>query len=171
MAESLLQLTVNGQPQAMWIRDEATLLEVLRDELALTGTKNGCAVGHCGACTVWIDGAPRLACVTLARTVAGRAVTTVEGLAGWWRDSHPEEAEHLAGHPLQAAFVAHGAVQCGFCTPGMLMAGAALLRENPHPDRHDIREALAGHLCRCTGYEQIVRAVAAVGAAEKEGSA
>ncbi len=164
MAGTLLQLTVNGHPQTVWIQDKTTLLEVLRDGLGFTGTKNGCAVGQCGTCTVWIDGVSRLSCITLARTVEGRTVTTVEGLADWWRERHPEDVYH----PLQSAFVAEGAVQCGFCTPGMTMAGAALLQEIPHPDREEIREALGGHLCRCTGYEQIIRAVAAVGDRGKE---
>ncbi len=158
MAGTLLQLTLNGHQQTVWMQDETTLLEVLRDAFGLTGTKNGCAVGQCGACTVWIDGVSRLACITLASSVMGGTVTTVEGLADWWRDRHPEDVYH----PLQSQFVAEGAVQCGFCTPGMMMAGAALLKEIPHPDRSDIQEALAGHLCRCTGYEQIIRAVAAV---------
>lgn len=156
MAEGLVSCIVNGRPQSLWVEETAILIEVLRETLGLTGTKNGCEAGHCGACTVWIDEKPRLACLTLVSEVVGKAVTTVEGLAGWWRARHPEATYH----PVQTAFVEQGAVQCGFCTPGMLMAGASLLRESAEPGEADIREALAGHLCRCTGYEQIVRAVA-----------
>lgn len=155
MAEGLVQCVVNGRPQSLWIEQTATLLEMLRENLGLTGTKNGCDVGHCGACTVWVDEQPQLACLTLVADVAGHTVITVEGLAQWWRESHPQATYH----PLQTAFVEEGAVQCGFCTPGMLMAAASLLRERSVPGEAVIRESLEGHLCRCTGYEQIVRAV------------
>ncbi len=158
MAESVMRLRVNGREHHLVVSDEATLLEVLREQLHLHGTKDGCAVGSCGTCTVWLDGVPRLSCVTLAKTVEGRDVVTIEGLAGWWGRERPGEGA-AAFHPLQTAAVEAGAVQCGFCTPGMLMAGAALLRDTPAPGREEIREALSGHLCRCTGYEQIIHAV------------
>lgn len=165
MAEGLIQVTVNGRREALWTEETRSLLAVLREDLGLTGTKNGCGVGHCGTCTVWVDGTPQLACLTLAGQVAGRTVTTIEGLAPWWRSTHPGATYH----PLQTAFVMGGAVQCGFCTPGMLMAAAALLRDVPVPTEATVRATLAGHLCRCTGYDQIVRAVLAA-AEGKEGT-
>lgn len=155
MSQGFVELTVNGAPQALWAQESSTLLQVLREILGLTGTKNGCETGHCGACTVWIDDVPRLACLTPVGSVAGSRITTVEGLGAWWEESHP--SSHY--HPVQTAFVEFGAVQCGFCTPGMLMAAAALLRDEPLPTEQEILERLAGHLCRCTGYEQIVRAI------------
>ena len=158
MAEALVQLTINDRLHSVWGDESETLLTVLRDILGLTGTKNGCGAGHCGACTVWVDGVPQLACLTLVGNVQDRAVTTVEGLAAWWQTTHPDDTYH----PLQTAFVENGAVQCGFCTPGMLMAGAALVRDVPALTAATVREALAGHLCRCTGYEQIVRAISAL---------
>ena len=125
-----------------------TLLEVLRDELGLTGTKCGCEIGECGACTVLLDGQPVNACLVLAPQIAGREVTTVEGLM-------------LDGrlHPLQESFLDHDAVHCGFCTPGMLLSAKALLDQNPHPTEAEIRTAISGNLCRCTGYQQIVDAI------------
>ncbi len=161
MPESVLRLIVNGRPQQLVAADEMTLLEVVRDRLHLHGTKDGCAAGSCGSCTLWVDGVPRLACVTLAKTVQDCEIVTIEGLAGWWGKQHAADAAEL--HPLQAAFAEQGAVQCGFCTPGMVMGGAALLRDTPSPSRAQIQEALSGHLCRCTGYEQIIRAVQAAG--------
>ncbi|MDA8192777.1 MAG: (2Fe-2S)-binding protein [Thermaerobacter sp.] len=164
MAEALVSVTINGRRHALWGEETEVLLTVLRDRLGLTGTKNGCEVGHCGACAVWVDGLPQLACLTLLGSVADRTVTTVEGLAGWWRTLNGNDAYH----PLQTAFVDNGAVQCGFCTPGMLMAGAALVRDRPGATAEAVRESLAGHLCRCTGYEQIVRAVLDVAAREED---
>ncbi len=162
MAEGFVALTVNGSIQGVWVRESATLLQVLREVLGLTGTKNGCETGQCGSCTIWIDGAPRLACLTPVGLAAGSQITTVEGLGAWWQESHPSSPYH----PLQTAFVEFGAVQCGFCTPGMLMAAAALLRDVKFPTVEEIRERLAGHLCRCTGYEQIVRAIREAAVAE-----
>ena len=149
-----LDLTVNGDPYRREIRPDATLLDVLRDDLGLTGTKWGCQTGDCGACTVLVDGAPVVACLQLAPQVDGRQVTTIEGLG-----------EHGELGDLQEAFVRNGAAQCGFCTPGMIVAAEALLRHNPAPSEADVREALAGNLCRCTGYNKIVDAVLEVAAA------
>ena len=130
------------------VSGEATLLEILRERLGMIGTKEGCGIGECGACTVLVDGRAQNACLTAAWQVAGRAVTTIEGLA---------EGERL--HPLQQAFMDAGAVQCGFCTPGMIMSAADLLTRNPEPREDEIRTALSGNLCRCTGYRDIIRAV------------
>ncbi len=144
-----LTLCVNGEEHRVLAPAHRTLLEVLREDLDLTGTKHGCELGECGACTVLLDGEPVLACLTLAVEAAGRAVTTVEGLA---------RGPHLS--PLQQAFRELGAAQCGYCTPGMLLAATALLSRNPRPTRREIAESLAGNLCRCTGYAKIVAAVA-----------
>ena len=143
-----ITLYVNGSEHRLVIDPADPLLHVLRDALQLTGTKEGCATGYCGACTVLVDGEPVNSCLFFAVDADHRAVTTVEGL------SHD-----AATHPLQQAFVEHGALQCGYCTPGMLMASAALLRAGPDPTEASIRAALAGNLCRCTGYQAIVRAV------------
>ncbi len=145
---TLLSLRVNGDEAAVPVAAHRTLLEVLREDLDLTGTKHGCELGECGACTVLVDGEPQLSCLTLALDAAGRDVTTVEGLA------HGADL-----HPLQAAFVELGAAQCGYCTPGMLVSASAFLEANPAPSRDEIREALAGNLCRCTGYVKIIEAV------------
>jgi aerobic carbon-monoxide dehydrogenase small subunit len=156
----VLSFIVNGDPVETGIRDSETLLEVLRDKLGLTGTKRGCDQGACGACTVLLDGRPVLSCLTLAASVEGREVTTVEGLAG----------PGGTLHPVQTAFHETGAVQCGFCTPGMLLASKALLDMNPHPSEHDIRQALSGNICRCTGYVKIVEAVGRAAAMLAEGA-
>lgn len=148
MTHRLLQITVNGRRQKVAARDSATLLEVLRDSLQLTGTKQGCDGGECGACTVLVDGEPRLACITLAASVEARKVETIEALAQQGRLS-----------ALQRAFHEKLGAQCGFCTPGMVMAAEALLRREPHPTETQIRDALAGNLCRCTGYVKIVESV------------
>jgi 4-hydroxybenzoyl-CoA reductase gamma subunit len=148
MSTRLLRLEVNGRAHALAARDAATLLEVLRDSLQLTGTKQGCDGGECGACTVLVDGAPRLACITLAASVEGRAIETIESLATQGRLS-----------ALQRAFHEHLGAQCGFCTPGMVMAAEALLRCEPQPTEAQIRAALSGNLCRCTGYVKIVESV------------
>ena len=143
-----LTLTVNGEPADVAFAPYKTLLEVLREDLGLTGTKHGCELGECGACTVLLDGQPVLSCLVLARECEGRAVQTIEGVA-----RGPEL------HPLQAAFTDFGGSQCGYCTPGVIMTAKALLERNPNPSREEIKAATAGNLCRCTGYNQIVEAV------------
>ena len=149
-----ITLTVNGEPTEVAFAPYKTLLEVLREDLNLPGTKHGCELGECGACAVLVDGQPVLSCLVLGVDCGGRAVTTVEGLASDGRL-----------HPLQDAFADLGAAQCGYCTPGFLVTAKALLDEHPHPSRDQIREALSGCLCRCTGYQQIFEAVeAAIGA-------
>ena len=147
----IVQLTVNEEPREIAVEPWWTLLDVLRDQLELTGAKKGCDRGDCGACTVLLDGKPIVSCTTLAVQANGRCVTTIEGLM---LDGQP--------HRLQQAFVDAGAVQCGFCTPGMVLAAKALLDENPSPTEDDVREAIAGNLCRCTGYAKIVEAVLSV---------
>ena len=147
-----IQFTCNGNPVRMNIEDHWTLLHLLREEMGLTGTKEGCGSGECGACTVIVDGAAVNACIYPAVEVNGRQITTVEGLA----------AADGTLHPLQKAFVEHGGIQCGFCTPGMLLSAKALLDENPVADEEDIKTALAGNICRCTGYLQIFDSVKAV---------
>jgi carbon-monoxide dehydrogenase small subunit len=156
----LVQMTVNGERQELAVEPWRTLLDVLRDDLALTGVKKGCDRGDCGACTVLFDGRPINSCMMLAVQAADHAILTIEGLA---------DLTHGTLHPLQQAFVEHGAIQCGFCTPGMILAAAALLEDNPHPSAAEVREAIAGNLCRCTGYVKIVEAVLA--AAESGGAA
>jgi carbon-monoxide dehydrogenase small subunit len=143
-----LELSVNGDTYRRDVEPDLTLLSLLRDVLELTGTKWGCLTGDCGACTVLVDGQPVVSCLQLARQVQGREVTTVEGLQ---RAGGIDE--------VQAAFVSNGAAQCGFCTPGMIMSVEALLGTNPSPSEAQIREALSGNLCRCTGYNKIVDAV------------
>ena len=150
----ILGLWINGRWREEAVAENALLLDYLRDGLGLTGTKQGCDGGECGACTVLIDDQPRLACSTLAHSVAGRRVETVEGLATEGNISR-----------LQRAFHEKLGTQCGFCTPGMLMAAEALLRKNPHPEREEIRSALAGNLCRCTGYVKIIESVEAAAGA------
>ena len=139
---------VNGCERTADVSPETTLLDLLRDQLALTGAKRGCDAGDCGACTVLVDGKAVNACLTLAAQVNGRDVVTIEGLA-----------TRSALHPLQQSFEAHAALQCGFCGPGVIISAKALLDDNPQPDRTQIREALAGHLCRCTGYTKMIDAV------------
>ncbi len=141
-------LRINGEDHAVVIPVHHTLLEVLREECRLTGTKHGCELGECGACTVLIDGVPQLSCLLIAAELEGRRIDTVEGL---------QAGAEL--HPLQAAFADLGAAQCGYCTPGILMAARALLETNPAPDESEIRAALAGNICRCTGYHKIIEAV------------
>jgi carbon-monoxide dehydrogenase small subunit len=142
-----IQLKVNGRQLAVEVGPGERLVDVLRDRLGLTGTKKGCGSGDCGACTVLLSGRPVAACLTLAAAASGETILTVEGL----------ECEGQL-HPLQQAFIELAAVQCGFCTPGMLVAGKYLLDHNPHPTEADIRFAIAGNLCRCTGYTKIVEA-------------
>jgi aerobic carbon-monoxide dehydrogenase small subunit len=152
-----LSLKVNGEAYALEVDPRRTLLEVLRNELNLTGTKEGCGNGECGACTVLLDGRPANACLVLALQARGKEITTIEGLS---RDG--------TLHPLQEAFISRGAVQCGFCTPGMILSAKALLDRNPRPGEREVREALTGNLCRCTGYQKIVEAVLSLGKAAKE---
>ena len=159
MAKTHVTLNLNGESTELLCEPRQTLLEVLRDELDLTGTKEGCATGDCGACSVLLDGRVVCACLVLAVETEGRSVTTVEGLA---------DGEKL--HPLQKAFLEHAALQCGICTPGFLVAAKALLERNPDPSEHEVRYELAGNLCRCTGYDKIVRAVLAA-AEEMRGAA
>ena len=144
----VLTLDVNGEARQLLVPSHKTLLEVLREDMQLTGTKHGCELGECGTCTVLIDGKPQLSCLLLPIQLHGRAITTIEGMAN---------GSDL--HPLQVAFAELGAAQCGYCTPGILLAARSLLEENPRPARDEIREALAGNLCRCTGYTKILQAV------------
>jgi len=148
-----VSLTLNGEPAEFLCEPRQTLLEVLRDALDLTGSKEGCATGDCGACSVLLDDRVVCSCLVLAVETEGRGLTTIEGLA---------EGDHL--HPLQTAFLEHAALQCGICTPGFLIAAKALLDRNPDPSEHEVRYELAGNLCRCTGYDKIVRAVLAAAA-------
>jgi carbon-monoxide dehydrogenase small subunit len=142
--------TINGRQYDARIEPNRTLLEVVRDELRLTGAKEGCGTGDCGACSMIVDGRLVTSCLTLAPQAGGAEITTIEGLA------HDGQL-----HPLQQSFIDKGAVQCGFCIPGMILAGKALLDHSPHPTTDEIREAIAGNLCRCTGYTKIVEAIAA----------
>lgn len=153
-----MTLNVNGKARRVTAPADACLLEVLRDKLALTGAKNGCGMGECGACTVLLDGAAVCSCLTLAIEAQGHEITTIEGLA-------------TSGEldPVQEAFAEAGGVQCGFCTPGMVLASRAFLNENPNPTEEDVRLALSGNLCRCTGYGKIVEAVLKAAAAPVEG--
>jgi carbon-monoxide dehydrogenase small subunit len=148
MKKISLHTTVNGRTYELEISPNQTLLDLLRDALGLTGTKRGCEIGQCGACTVLLDGRAVNSCLVLAGQTEGRQITTVEGLA---------QGEKLT--PLQEAFLDHDAVHCGFCTPGMLMSAKDLLDRNPSPTQQEIRAAISGNLCRCTGYLQIVEAV------------
>jgi carbon-monoxide dehydrogenase small subunit len=145
-----VQTTLNGEPVEFLCEPRQTLLEVLREGLGLTGTKESCSNGNCGACSVIVDGVLVNSCLVLAVEVQGKAVTTIEGIA-----------TPTGLHPIQEEFLRHGAVQCGFCTPGMIVASKALLDANPHPSENEIRYFLSGNLCRCTGYDKIVRAVQA----------
>ena len=144
----VLALEVNGERKELLVPVHKTLLEVLREDMQLTGTKHGCELGECGTCTVLVDGKPELSCLVLPIQIQGRAVTTVEGMA---------RGSEL--HPLQAAFAELGAAQCGYCTPGILLSAKSLLEATARPSRDEIREALAGNLCRCTGYTKILDAI------------
>jgi carbon-monoxide dehydrogenase small subunit len=147
----ILKLHVNGEDYEILTEIHKTLLEVLREDLGLTGTKRGCDLGTCGACTVLIDGKPSLSCLTLAAAVRDKKITTIEGLA--------KDGEL---HPLQKAFAEKGAIQCGFCTPGMILTSKAFLDENLKPKEEEVKKAISGNLCRCTGYVKIVEAVLSV---------
>ena len=148
MAKHTITLIINGQTEELLVPSNMTLLHVLRDQLGLTGTKNGCEAGECGACTILVDGEPVNSCLALAVELDGREITTIEGLSNNGKLT-----------PLQQAFVDLNAVQCGYCTPGMLMAATALLRRNPKPTQEDIQKAMVGNLCRCTGYQRIIDAI------------
>lgn len=143
-----IRFRVNGRDTELDVRGDERAVDLLRETLGLTGVKEGCGTGECGACAVLVNGRARLSCLTLAAQLDGRDLTTVEGLGS------PERP-----HPLQRSFAEHGAVQCGFCSPGMIVAAADLLARNPHPGREEIREGLSGNLCRCTGYSRILDAV------------
>ena len=144
-----VSFTLNGEKRELDIAPYRTLLDALRNEASLTGTKKGCDVGDCGACTVIVDGKPVCACLMLGVEAEGCTITTIEGL----------QPGHDKLHPLQEAFIDHGAAQCGFCTPGMIMMAKALLNENPQPTEEEVRFGIAGNICRCTGYTKIVEAI------------
>lgn len=167
--KTILSLEINRARHDLLVEPHRTLLEVLREDLGLTGAKEGCGVGGCGTCTVLLDGKPVRSCLTLALEAAGRSVETIEGLADSWAGNRPEQL-----HPIQDAFVETHGIQCGFCSPGMILTSKALLDENPSPSDSEIREALSGQVCRCTGYTKIVDSVrnaaarlAAAGSGEK----
>jgi aerobic carbon-monoxide dehydrogenase small subunit len=146
--KQIVKLHVNGERYEILTETHKTLLEVLREDLGLTGTKRGCDLGACGACTVLLNGRPHLSCLTLAVDVQGKEILTIEGLG-----------KNGLLHPLQKAFVEKGAIQCGFCTPGMILTAKAYLGENPHPSEEEVKRAISGNLCRCTGYVKIVEAI------------
>jgi carbon-monoxide dehydrogenase small subunit len=150
-----VELTVNGKQHTLEVSSNVTLLDTLRDDLQLTGTKRGCDIGACGACTVIVDGVAILSCMTQAARYTGKDITTIEGLG---------QNGHL--HPLQASAIEHGAVQCGYCTPGWLLSAKALLDANPTPTRDEVTNAIAGNFCRCTGYKKIVESILSVSASE-----
>lgn len=151
MSKKSLQLTINGEPYEFTVEPRTILAELLREELHLTGTKEGCGIGMCGACTVLLDGKAIKSCLVLALKANGKEIMTIEGLAA--------KGEI---HPLQKAFIDHGAIQCGYCTPGMILSAKALLDENPHPTEEEVRMAMVGNLCRCTGYVKILEAILSV---------
>ena len=158
MGKEIANFIVNGNEYDAIIEPHMLLIDVLRDEMGLTGTKYACGAGDCGSCTVLIDGKPSFSCLTLAVTAKGKNILTIEGMA-----------DGIALHPIQQAFVVSGAVQCGFCTPGMVLSTKALLDENPEPTRGEVKTALAGNLCRCTGYVKIVDAVEVAAGTMREG--
>ena len=143
-----IEFTINGKKRKLSVKPNDLLINIIRNDLYLTGIKYGCGIGECGTCTVLLDSEPVLSCLTLAVTVDGKEITTIEGLA---------KGGKL--HPIQKAFLKNGAVQCGFCTPGMILTATALLKENPNPTEDEIREYMRGNLCRCTGYNQIITAI------------
>jgi carbon-monoxide dehydrogenase small subunit len=152
----VIVLNVNNQEYEVLVKPQHTLLEVLREAVGLTGTKSGCNEGSCGACTVLVDNKPTLACSTLAIAAEGKEIMTIEGVAG----------EDGKLHPVQQSFVENGAIQCGFCTPGMVLSAKSLLDRNSNPNEEEIKEALGGNLCRCTGYAKIIKAVQIVANSE-----
>lgn len=141
-------LQINGESYQVKVPIKKTLLDVLREDLSLTGTKKGCDSGECGACTVLMDGKPVNSCIILAIDAVGKQISTIEGIGGI-----------MELHPIQEALVAHGAIQCGYCTPGIVMTAKALLDSNPHPTENEVREGITGNLCRCTGYVKVVEAI------------
>jgi carbon-monoxide dehydrogenase small subunit len=155
--KKLVSFIVNGIAHELAVEPRRSLLEVLRYDLGLTGTKKGCGIGDCGSCTVLVDGVATFSCLTLAIQVDGCSIETVEGLA-----------QNGKLNRLQQAFVDYGAIQCGYCTPGMLMVATELLNRNPHPSENEIRKALSGNLCRCTGYQKIVEAIQAASRSDDE---
>jgi carbon-monoxide dehydrogenase small subunit len=144
----IINFRLNGHETRLDVPPDRRVVDLLREDLGLTGTKESCGTGECGACTILVDGESRLSCLILAAQLQGREITTIEGVI----------SQRLL-HPVQEAFVVHGAVQCGFCIPGMVLSSLDLLRVEPHPDREEIRRALSGNICRCTGYQKIVDAV------------
>jgi carbon-monoxide dehydrogenase small subunit len=153
--KSTIHFSVNGEPKELEVDSSRTLLDVLRNELGLTGAKSGCEAGDCGSCTVLIDGKPYNSCLVLVPKVDGKEITTIEGMS---KDGKL--------HPIQEAFIDHGAIQCGYCTPGMVLSAKSLLDQNPNPSEEEIRQGMSGNLCRCTGYKKIVEAIKS--AAEEE---
>jgi carbon-monoxide dehydrogenase small subunit len=147
--KEVIELIINGESNEVLVRPNDLLVDVLRDVIYLTGTKKGCGEGDCGACTVLLDGAPALACLTLAISCVGKKIETIEGLS-----------ENRKLHPIQEAFVEKGAIQCGYCTPGMILSAKALLAKNDNPTIEEIKRGMAGNFCRCTGYKKIIDAVA-----------
>jgi len=148
MKELKIEFTINGKKRSLSVKPNDLLINIIRNDLFLTGSKYGCGIGECGACTVLLNGEPVLSCLTLAATVDGKEITTIEGLA---------KGNEL--HPMQIAFLKNAAVQCGFCTPGMILTATALLKENTNPTEDEIRDYIRGNICRCTGYVQIVKSI------------
>ena len=146
--DTKIRFKLNGEPIQVSVPVHWTLLRLLREQLGLTGTKEGCGIGECGACTILLNGVPVHSCLLLAPKIEGKEVQTIEGVGS-----------REALDPLQQSFIDHGAVQCGFCTPGILLSSKALLENKPHPTREEVKEAISGHLCRCTGYQQIIEAI------------
>lgn len=157
MIKQIVKLKVNGEFHEVAVEPRMTLRDVLRESLGLTGTKNGCSLGNCGSCTVLLDGKPVVSCLLLALEAQGKEILTIEGLS-----------ENGQLHPVQQAFIDHSALQCGFCTPGMVLSAKALLDNNPNPTEDEIKEAISGNLCRCTGYVDIVEAISDVSKELKE---
>ncbi len=158
MKKEIVTFKINGRSYEAIITPNMTLSELLREKLDLTGTKNACGVGECGSCTVLVDGKPTLSCSTLAIAVRNKDILTIEGLA-----------KGTKLHPIQQAFIDYGAIQCGFCSPGMIMMAKALLEENPKPTREEVKEGIGGNLCRCTGYVKIIDAVMAAAETMRKG--
>ena len=156
MKELKIEFTINSKKRSLIVKSNDLLINIIRNDLFLTGSKYGCGIGECGACTVLLNGEPVLSCLTLAATVDGKEITTIEGLA---------KGNEL--HPMQIAFLKNAAVQCGFCTPSMILTATALLKENPNPTEEEIKDYIRGNICRCTGYIQIVKAIEECACREK----